>query len=290
VEVIPLAEPAGTFTAADLSLAKSAVCALLQELEAYPKPGLVSRIDSGAHTDMDYELMRRSAEALLQPFARITATGRIAGSFDSTIVPLGLAAERDMLSTTAGINTHRGAIFSLGMVLAALALAESGSVPMTPDRVRAALLDTWGEALHAHAFSSDPGTSHGALARRMAGSGGARAEAARGFPGIFETGVPAYLEAVASGLDPNASRVHTLFVLMEAVEDTNVIFRGGPEAAGFVRESARRFLVEGGCHRDGWFGRAEELHRKLIKRNLSPGGSADLLSGTLLVASSCIQL
>jgi triphosphoribosyl-dephospho-CoA synthase len=110
-------------------------------------------------------------------------------------------------------------------------------------------------------------------------------EAARGFPSIFEIGLPAYREALASGLDPNACRVHTLFVLMEAVEDTNVIFRGGGAAADFVRRSAGQFLKEGGCHRDGWFEQAEELHRKFIQCNLSPGGSADLLSGTILVAS-----
>jgi len=123
--------------------------------------------------------------------------------------------------------------------------------------------------------------------RRTTGSGGARLEAARGFPSIFEIGVPAYRAALASGLEVNASRIQTLFVLMEAVEDTNVIFRGGSETADFVRQSAQQFLAQGGCHRDGWFAQAETLHRQFIQRNLSPGGSADLLSGTLLVASTC---
>jgi triphosphoribosyl-dephospho-CoA synthase len=287
MEVIPLAQSPDSFGAADLSLAESAILSLLQELETYPKPGLVSMVDSGAHADMDYALMCRSAHALLHPFARITAAGRKAGSFESMIVPLGLAAERDMLHATDGINTHRGAIFSLGMILAALALVDSASKPLTSAHVRAALLDTWGDALQAHALSGGLGASHGAVVRRTTGSGGARVEAARGFPGIFEIGVPAYRAALAADLDFNASRVHTLFVLMEAVEDTNVLFRGGPEAASFVRQSAGQFLAEGGCRRAGWFDRAEELHRKFIQRNLSPGGSADLLSGTLLVASAC---
>ncbi|MEI8311268.1 MAG: triphosphoribosyl-dephospho-CoA synthase, partial [Verrucomicrobiota bacterium] len=74
------------------------------------------------------------------------------------------------------------------------------------------------------------------------------------------------------------------FTLMESAEDSNVIFRGGTDAATFVRRSASEFLAAGGCARDGWFARAEELHLEFIQRNLSPGGCADLLAGTLLVA------
>jgi len=71
---------------------------------------------------------------------------------------------------------------------------------------------------------------------------------------------------------------------MEATDDSNVIFRGGTDAAAYVRRAAAEFLEAGGCHSDGWFARAEEIHRTLIWRNLSPGGCADLLSGTILVA------
>ncbi|CAN5672223.1 triphosphoribosyl-dephospho-CoA synthase MdcB [soil metagenome] len=283
--MIPLAETADAFTAEDLALAESAVGALLQELEAYPKPGLVSRVDAGAHSDMDHDVMTRSAKALLQPFARIAAAGREASPFDGTLIACGLAAESEMLRATGGINTHRGAIFSLGMILASLALAKTSAGPVTLSTVREVLLETWGEALQSHAFPAARGPSHGAMARQATGAGGARVEAARGFPGVFEIGVPAYREALASGLDSNACRIQTLFVLMEAVEDTNVIYRGGAGAADFVRQSAEQFLAEGGCHSDGWFARAEGLHHEFTQRKLSPGGCADLLSGTLLLAA-----
>ena len=258
--------------------------ALLLELEAYPKPGLVSPRDSGAHADMDYALMCRSANALLGPFASIAATGREGGPLALSLIPLGIAAEREMLQATGGINTHRGAIFTMGLLVAAMARAGSSARPTTPDGIRAVLLETWGGDLKAHDSSVMSVASHGALVRRTTGTGGARAEAARGFPGIFETGVPAFLGALTSGLDPNAARIQTLFALMEATEDSNVIFRGGTDAADFVRRAAAEFLGAGGCHSDGWFARAEELHRTLIRRNLSPGGCADLLSGTLLIA------
>jgi triphosphoribosyl-dephospho-CoA synthase len=262
----------------------------MQELDAYPKPGLVSPRDSGAHSDMDFELMSRSAHSLLHPFATIAAAGREARPFESTLIPLGLAAEREMLRATAGINTHRGAIFTLGMILAAMARAESSARPQAPDGIRSVLLETWGDALRTHAAAEVSGTSHGTLVRQSTGAGGARAEAARGFAGIFETGVPAYCKALAAGLDVNAARIQTLFALMEAAEDTNVIFRGGVEASDFVRRSAAEFLAAGGCYSVGWFARAEELHRRFIRRNLSPGGCADLLSGTLLVVHRCNPL
>jgi len=270
--------------AADVSLAESAVAVLMQELEAYPKPGLVSPRDSGAHTDMDFDLMCRSANALRHPFACIAAAGREGLPFAACLTRFGLRAEREMMCATGGVNTHRGAIFTLGMLLAAMARAESSVRLTTPEEIRAVLLETWGDALQAHAAADGADTSHGATVRRSTGAGGARAEAARGFPGIFETGVPAYLEATASGLDSNAARIQTLFVLMESAEDSNVIFRGGTNAAKFVRRSAAEFLAGGGCSADGWFARAEGLHREFIRRNLSPGGCADLLSGTLLVA------
>ena len=77
--------------------------------------------------------------------------------------------------------------------------------------------------------------------------------------------------------------VHTLFTLMEAVDDTTVLYRGGADAGSFVRGAAAEFLAAGGCYREGWFDRAEQLHRTFIARNLSPGGCADLLAATLLV-------
>ena len=268
----------------DICLAESAVSALLQELNAYPKPGLVSEKDSGAHADMDYALMCQSARALFRPFACVAAAGREARPFEPFLLQLGLSAERVMLHATGGVNTHRGAIFTLGMLIAAAARAGALAAPLTPDGIRAVLIETWGGALQAHASSDTCGSSHGALVRRATGAGGARIEAAHGFPRIFETGIPVYRQALADGLDSNAARIQTLFALMEATEDSNVIFRGGSEAATFVRGSAADFLAAGGCHADGWFARGETLHRTFIERNISPGGCADLLAGTILIA------
>lgn len=274
--------------ASDLALARAAVRALHDELQAYPKPGLVSPIDSGAHADMDFTLMCRSADSLLKPFTGLAAAGRSGQSFEEALRPLGVAAERRMLAVTGGVNTHRGAIFSLGLIVAAVArAAERSSTGLSPESVRATLMDEWGHALAAHAASGAAAGSHGAAVRRDMGRDGARHEAARGFPSIFEIGIPACRQALDAGLDGNAASIQTLFALMEAVDDTTVLYRGGLGAAGFVRQSAAAFLARGGCAREDWFEEAEQLHRAFIARNLSPGGCADLLAGTRFVIGCC---
>ena len=123
----------------DLALAHDAVQALHDELAAYPKPGLVSPVDSGSHDDMDHALMGRSAEALRQPFVELAAAGRLGLGFDEALKPLGIAAERRMMAATGGINTHRGAIFCLGLVVAALARAEERPERLSAGAVRATL-------------------------------------------------------------------------------------------------------------------------------------------------------
>lgn len=271
----------------DAALAGAAVAAMRDELEVYPKPGLVSPVDSGAHADMDFALMCRSAESLRRPLALIAAAGRAALTFGQALAPLGREAERAMLQATGGINTHRGAIFSLGLVVAAIArsqsTAASNAAPLTADAVHATLLRQWGDALEAHAALGGQAASHGGVVRQKTGIGGARSEAAYGFPSVFRTGIPVYREAIAAGIDANAAAVQTLFSLMEAVDDTTVLYRGGREAGRFVRSAAAQFLAAGGCTTPDWFDRAERLHRTFVERNLSPGGCADLLAATMLV-------
>ncbi len=272
---------------ADMALAETAVTTLRDELRAYPKPGLVSPIDSGAHADMDFALMCKSADALLQPFARLAAAGRDGRSFQTALMPLGIEAERLMLAATGGVNTHRGAIFSMGLVVAAVARTAVRSSRIAPNAVRETLKREWGEALEAHGASGSASASHGALVHRRTGRDGARREAALAFPSVFEVGVPALRQALGAGLDANAASIQTLFTLMEVVDDTTILYRGGLDGAAFVRRSAAIFLAEGGCFQSGWYEKAERLHRAFVDRNLSAGGCADLLACTILVSRCC---
>ena len=128
--------------------------------------------------------------------------------------------------------------------------------------------------------------SHGSGARRRFRAGGARAEAASGFPTIYHIGLPALMRgAVATAGEAEAARVEACFALIAALEDTNLLHRGGLAGLDFARRATQDFLDAGGVGADGWLARAEAVHKAFVARRLSPGGSADLLAMTLFVAA-----
>jgi triphosphoribosyl-dephospho-CoA synthase len=191
---------------------------------------------------------------------------------------LGVEAERRMLAATGGINTHRGAIFSLGMLCAAAGRASTSS--WQAERLRATLVDCWGEALAAH---RGPAASNGALVRNRHAAPGAREQAAAGFPAIFELALPTLRRTLAAGRGLRCARIDTLFTLMAGLSDTNVYHRGGEQGARIVRETSLRFLERGGTAAAGWEEDAVAAHRLFVAHRLSPGGAADLLSATCFV-------
>ena len=296
------------------AVAALAVDCLALEVDAWPKPGLVSRIDSGSHDDMDAGTFARSAEALRPHLAALAEAGR-AGAGMARLRAIGIAAEADMLAATGGVNTHRGAIFGLGLLCAAAGAASllpqsdtrypAGRMrgpsslwdplnrpdvvgplaPLTREKntptLGAIVADRWGAAI---LDGPVPLRSHGAEARRRYSAGGARAEAAAGFPTLYATGLPALCEGrrLAPG-DDEAARVQCCFALIAALEDTNLLHRGGPEGLALARHAASAFLDRGGVGASGWRDEALRIHRAFVDRRLSPGGSADLLAMTLFV-------
>ncbi len=126
--------------------------------------------------------------------------------------------------------------------------------------------------------------SHGSAARRRFHAGGARHEAASGFPSIYRIGLPALRRALrAVPDDAEAARVEACFALIACVEDTNLLHRGGLDGLRFARRTTRHFIDTGGVRRPDWRKRARAIHQSFIARRLSPGGSADLLAMTLFV-------
>lgn len=247
------------------------------ELATYPKPGLVSHVDRGSHADMDVGTFRASVAALEPYFADLAAAGA-AGSGMAALRRIGLAAEAAMRSATGGVNTHRGAIFGLGLLSAAAGAL--GQRP-TPGALGAYVRDRYADAI-----LEGPELLHapGARARRRHGVGGAPAEAAAGFPTLYGAGLPALRRARLLRPDmPEAARVEACLALIATLEDTNLLHRGGLEGSAFARTEATRFLAEGGIARGDWFARAQRLHHAFVARRLSPGGAADLLAMTLFV-------
>ena len=115
------------------------------------------------------------------------------------------------------------------------------------------------------------------------GGGGARGEARAGFPSVFEVALPALREARRRGRDVRRARLAAFFSLLENVEDTNILYRGGSAGLGYVRRSAQEFRAQGGVDAPDGIAHAEEIHRDFVVRGLSPGGCADLLASALFV-------
>ena len=256
--------------------------ALLAELHTWPKPGLVSLVDSGSHADMDARMFRASAHALRPYFVALAVAGAEDAEMES-LRSIGKAAERAMLAATGGVNTHRGGIFGLGLLCAAAgALNAKEERRISAGELGGLVSRRWGRNILCGPL---PRQSHGTLAWRQYGVGGARAEAVEGFPHVYRVGLPAWNEGKRlANDDENAACVQACFGLIAEVADTNLLYRSGTAGLDFARQAARGFLRQGGVGQKEWRVQAAKIHRDFVVRGLSPGGSADLLAATLLVS------
>jgi triphosphoribosyl-dephospho-CoA synthase len=258
--------------------------AQLQELSTWPKPGLVSHVDAGSHHDMNAAMLQRSAEVLRPFFVELARAGWERSGM-SCLRAIGLRAEAAMLAATGGVNAHRGAIFGLGFLCAAAGTTSTGfsddGAVFVPGKLGVIVAQRWGDEIRRGPI---PLRSHGSAALRRYGAGGARAEAAAGFPSIYDIGLPALqLGRVLAPEDAGAAPVQACFALISAVRDTNLLHRGGAEGAVYASEAAAAFLSAGGVGAPDWRSRAASVHAGFVARHLSPGGCADLLAMTLFV-------
>lgn len=263
------------------SIGRAATLALHDELALAPKPGLVSFADSGSHDDMDAHTFMRSLFALRSYFVRIAELGSRHAPFEQ-LERCGIDAESRMLAATGGVNTHRGAIFMLGLLCAATAAVQADGVPLAAETLRAALRRHWGDALRQRCTRA-PRLSGGLAARRH-GLRSASQEAALGMPVLFETAVPAWSCARARGLAGTRLQLQVFFETLAELDDSNLAHRGGAEGLKFAREQARVFLWRGGAARAEAIDDAWAIHRAFVARRLSPGGCADTLSATCFLS------
>jgi len=263
------------------SIGRAATLALHDELALSPKPGLVTLVDTGSHDDMDSHTFMRSLFALRGYFVRIAGLGEIHVPFEA-LERCGLEAEHRMLAATGGVNTHRGAIFTLGLLCAAAGAAVGAGRSPTPAVLRSALLQYWGDALAARVTRQS--TLPGGIAARRHGLRSASAEAALGFPVLFETALPAMQAAMARGQAQPQVLLDTLFHVIAVLDDSNLAHRGGLEGLRHAQRAARSFLAAGGAARPGGVAAAFDIGRDFVGRRLSPGGAADTLAAACLVA------
>ena len=242
--------------------------ALQAELDTTPKPGLVDRNDNGAHRDMDYALMHRSIQALHPYFVRLAQIG-----FDNPqprhdeIQQVGIEAEQAMFKATGGVNTHKGALFSIG--LAAVAL---GGMACSNNAQLHSLSNSI--ASLASLFPDTSGT-HGSKAKANNKLKGALDNAREGYTQLFKAWLPFYLDRLAEG---DRYALHkTLLRIMCDLDDTNIVYRTSMETMQEVQTEARRMLehIPETTHFEAAL---LAMNTDYIRRNISPGGSADMLS------------
>lgn len=241
--------------------------ALRLELDTTPKPGLVDRQDNGAHKDMDYALMSKSISAL-RPYLTRLAVESAKDIDPAKIKEIGIEAEKAMLKATGGVNTHKGALFCIGLSVAAASYLAS-----TTGSVEAYSF----KELVSRAASEIPSArgTHGAEAKRSFKAVGALENARAAYPELFTDWLPYY-----RSLEGDPFRCHkTLLHIMTTLDDTNILHRRGAEGLAHAEAEAARLLED--FSESG----LSSLNKDFIRENISPGGSADMLSLTIFIES-----
>ncbi|WP_434654998.1 triphosphoribosyl-dephospho-CoA synthase [Pseudomonas sp. R3-56] len=261
-------------------LADLAVDALIDEADLSPKPALVDRRGSGAHTDLHLGLMHASALSLWPAFKEMAEAaldcGEIGLPLREALGRIGREGEAAMLTTTGGVNTHRGAIWALGLLVAAAALEpeSSGAGAVTLRAARLALLND--------RHAPQP-LSHGAQVAQRYGARGAREEAQLAFPAVTTLGLPQLKRSRAAGVGEQNARLDALLAIMTRLADTCVLYRAGEAGLQAMQQGARAVLDAGGSASLGGRRQLHVLDQQLIALNASPGGAADLLAACLFL-------
>lgn len=274
-----LARPLSTAVPRARPLGRLAIVALHAELACSPKPGLVTPFSRGSHQDMDAGTFLRSLFALRGYFTAIAAQAAASADF-APLRQLGIQAERGMLAATGNVNTHRGAIFSLGLLVASAARLNAEGCPAPSADAVCDGVRRWRHALLQAPLDAG---SPGQRARARHAVPGVREQAAAGFPLLHAVAVPVLRAALAAGLARDAALLQTLMQLVAVTDDLNLLHRGGAEGLAFAQAQARGFLDAGGVHAGDAPAHMARICHAFEQRRLSPGGSADLLACALFL-------
>lgn len=280
--VLRLAQPARPDA---VKLAELAEQALLDEATLTPKPGLVDLRGRGAHTDIDVGMMCVSARALRPGLEAMALSGAAhwqeLGVLRERLGLLGRATESAMLAATKGRNTHRGAIWALGLLVAAANMPsrskvlrastiarQAGAIARLPDR-----------------FAGDPAAHKGGRACAKYGVAGARGQAQAGFPHVLQHGLPTLHASRKQGAPESCARLDALLAILASLDDTCVLARGGPRALHVLQDAAAQILAAGGTATVAGKHLLTRMDRETLRLGVSPGGAADLLAATLFLDS-----
>jgi triphosphoribosyl-dephospho-CoA synthase len=262
------------------TIALAACKALYSELICYPKPGLVSFIDSGSHRDMDYTNFVNSITSLYHFFKKMAeAVDAECSFYDLEII--GIQAENKIRKINKGLNTHNGAIFSLGILVAGTAMLLKKQVKLSADNIRNVILENWERDIELHCISKN---THGSIVKKKYNVGGLAKEAKNGFPALFNIALPAYILAYDKVNNKNRAMLHSFFEILKSLDDTNILYRSGKTGIDFVKQRAEDYLNSGSVFKKGWNEKALKIHKEFIKKQISPGGCADILACTVFIS------
>lgn len=266
--------------------AQQAVRALLYEVTTTPKPGLVDRRNSGSHTDMDSFTFMSSAAALYPYFEACAKVGREtmdrpAPETFAALRPLGCEAEGEMLDATNGVNTHKGAVFSIGITCAALGRLNRAEwcdparvlqevAAMTKGLTQQDLADV----------TTENAVTAGQKLYVQYGITGIRGQVEAGLPVVLHHGLPVLEKGLKLGYDINRAGCAALLEILVHSTDTNMIARSSRERQLAWVARVKELLAQTPYPDEKAL---VELDDQLIAENLSPGGSADLLALTYLL-------
>lgn len=266
-------------------LADLAVEALIDEADLSPKPALVDRRGAGAHKDLHLGLMHASALSLWPAFKEMADAaiqiGEIGQPLREAIGQIGREGEAAMMRTTDGANTHRGAIWALGLLVTAAALepADLSAAGLGLRAGRLALIEDRNQSLASY--------SHGAEVSRTYGVMGAREQAQMGFPAVTQTGLPQLKRSRAACHGEQNARLDALLAIMTTLSDTCVLYRAGEQGLHAMQQGAQRVLDAGGSASLSGRRALHDLDQQLLALNASPGGAADLLAACLFI--DCLE-
>ncbi len=281
-------------------LGNAAIKSVIAEIKTAPKPGLVDPLGSGCHTDMDWQTFVRSADAIAPYWKRQALLGlnnTLTASALSELRTTGIEMEREMLAATNGINTHKGLIYLLSLLIYGAGLCINKRMPLTPENIvssaSAAVKGTVERELFPLKKNCIKKLTHGEKLFLTHGITGIRGEAESGFPSILYFGLPEFKRVIALGASHNNASIASLLAIMESNEDSNVIHRGGYD---FWQDKYRSIVRNARSDFDPLssnYSVLEKLEKIFLPLRISPGGAADLLSCTIFIhylsAPTCQQ-
>lgn len=267
-----------------LTISSFALQAMLYEVSCYPSPGLVSPVSNGAHKDMNYFTFIDSTAVLSKYMTLFVQEGyrhrECKDIFDS-IRLIGVEAEKDMFIKTNGVNTHKGMLFLMGIACAAVGKAIYEKKPFNAIQTIIKEMTQGIVAKDLLCLKDNPKVSHGEKLYLKYKNEGVRGEVERGIPTVFDYSLKLYKEN--SHLNLNDRLVHTLIGIMTICNDTTIIHRHNPETLEEAKERAKNIINLGGMNTIQGREKINELSIEFIERNISPGGSADLLAVTVFM-------